>query len=74
MVAPTLHNPAQEASRVSPVDQAMVVGERQRHHQPGFKLTIPIDRLIPAASHAQNRHFGMVYNRGKVRAANPLNL
>src|SRR5215467_11768996 len=40
-----LRDPAQEAGSVGPVDQTMVVGERQWQYQPRLKLVVHPDRF-----------------------------
>src|SRR4051794_10115433 len=60
---------AGEASGKRAVDDAVVVGDVERLHQPGLKLLAVPDRGHLGAHHAQDRPLGRVDDRGEVGAA-----
>src|SRR6266852_3418328 len=53
-------DPAEEARRVGAVDHAVVVGEREREHQPRLELGAVPDRLQAAPGDPQDRDLGPV--------------
>src|SRR5258706_13925894 len=53
------------------VDDAMVVGERQRQHQPRNEGTVLVHRPQLQSRHAENRDFGRVDDRRERRSADP---
>src|SRR5260370_2991140 len=64
-------DPAQEAGGVGAVDEAMVVGERERQNEPRLELSIDPFRLGARTRESQNRHFRMVGDGPKAYAADP---
>src|SRR5258708_11955508 len=64
-------DPAQEAGGVGAVDEAMVVGERERQNEPRLELSIDPFRLGARTRESKNRHFRMVDDGRKAYAANP---
>src|SRR6266567_6764271 len=64
-------DPAQEAGGVRAVDEAMVVGERERQNEPRLEFSIDPFRLGARTRESKNRHFRMVDDGRKAYAANP---
>src|SRR5262249_48934628 len=62
-------DPAQESVRVGAVDDAMVVRQRQRQHQPRLELRAVPRGLVAAARDAEDRDFGPVDDRAEPHAA-----
>ena len=60
---------AHEARRGGAVDDAVIVGEAEREHQPRLKRGAVPDRRHARADHAEDRHFRRVDDRGEGRAA-----
>src|SRR5258707_11739762 len=64
-------DPAQEAGRVRSVNEAMVVGKRERQNEPRLELSIDPFRLGARTRESKNRHFRMIDDGRKAYAANP---
>src|SRR6267378_6770337 len=64
-------DPAQEAGGVRAVDEAMVVGERERQNEPRLELSIDPFRLGARTRESKNRHFRMVDDGRKAYATDP---
>src|SRR4051812_8447255 len=64
-----LHQVRDEAGGERTVDHAVVVGQRERHHQPGHELAAVPDGLHGAAGDAEDRDLGRVDDRREARAA-----
>src|SRR5260370_29892782 len=62
---------AQEGGRVRSVDEAMVVGKRERQNEPRLELSIDPFRLGARTRESKNRHFRMIDDGRKAYAANP---
>src|SRR5690242_17645101 len=58
----SFRNPAQEAGRVSAINQAVIVRKRERQHQPRFKLISHPHRLRTRTRKAEYGDFGMVHD------------
>src|SRR5262249_28463371 len=57
-----------EPGGVGPVDNPMVVRERQRQHQSNFGRTACNHLLLTRARHSQNRHFRVVHDGSEIRS------
>src|SRR6202049_2394767 len=64
-------DPAQETGGVRAVDEAMVVGERERQNEPRLEFSIDPFRLGARTRQSKNRHFRMVDDGRKAYAPNP---
>ena len=62
-------DPAQEAGSVGAVNQAMIVGKRERQNQPRLEFAIQSTPAPCAIAKAENRNLGMIDDRRKPRAA-----
>src|SRR5262245_1000344 len=58
-----LDDPSQEADTVGAVDHTVVVGQRQRQHQPRHEGPILVDRLHLRARDAEDGNLGRVHDR-----------
>src|SRR6266446_1927008 len=64
-------DPAQEAGGVRAVDEAMVVGERERQNEPRLEFSIDPFRLGARTRESKNRHFRVVDDGRKAYATDP---
>src|SRR5713101_117261 len=64
-------DPAQEAGGVRTVDEAMVVGERERQNEARLEFSIDPFRFGARSRESKNRHFRMVDDGRKAYPANP---
>src|SRR5260370_17271429 len=67
-------DPAQEAGRVRSVNEAMVVGKRERQNEPRFELSIDPFRLGARTRESNNRHFRFIHDAHKAYAATPTHI
>ena len=58
-----------EARSLGAVDDSMIVGQRQRQHQPRHERALVEHRLLAGARYAEDRHFGRIDDRREGRAA-----
>src|SRR5713101_2744874 len=64
-----LRNPAQKTGSVRAVNQAMVVGERERQDQPRLELSSNPFRLHARTREPKNGDLGMIHDGRKRRAS-----
>src|SRR5271168_2313592 len=58
-------HPAQKTRRVRAINQAMIIGERERQNQPRLELSANPFRLHARTRKPKNGNLGMVHNRSK---------